>query len=102
MFVFYSLSFIMVSFPFYYVAQDYFDNITTPHNNVSHHCGAWWLIGRFITFHLGFESRSGCPVGTLGKSFTRSCLWCFGMKLRHSIRVVWGLPLSSNGLEEAL
>jgi len=39
---------------------------------------------------------------TLGKSFTRSCLWRFRVKLRHSIRSVSGGPLSSNGLEEAL
>jgi len=41
-------------------------------------------------------------VGTLGKSLTRSCLWHFGVKLRHSIRAVSGAFLSSSGLEEAL
>src|SRR6218665_1714876 len=68
-------------------------------------CGAWWLIGRFVTFRpkgRGFEYRSSRHVGTLGKSFTRSCLWCFGVKLRHSIRAVLTVPLSSSGLEEAL
>ncbi len=69
--------------------------------------GAWWLIGRFDAFRpksRGFESRSSRHVGTLGKSFTHSCLWRFGVKLRHSIRAVSGLgaPLSSSGLEEAL
>ena len=39
---------------------------------------------------------------TLVKSFTRSCLWRFGVKLRHSIRAVSGAPLSSSELEEAL
>src|SRR6218665_144892 len=39
-------------------------------------------------------------VVTLGKSFTRSCLWRFGVKLRHSFRAVLGAPLS--GLKEAL
>jgi len=29
----------------------------------------------------GFKSRSSCHVGTLGKSFTHSCLWRFGVKL---------------------
>src|SRR6218665_732336 len=69
--------------------------------------GAWWLIGRFDAFRLksrGFESRSTSRLvyGTLGKSFTRSCLWRFGVKLRHSIRSVSAVPLSSSGLEEAL
>ena len=41
-------------------------------------------------------------VGTLGRSFTRSCLWRFGMKLQHSICAVLGAPLCSSGLEEAL
>jgi len=41
-------------------------------------------------------------VGTLGKSFTRSCLWRIGVKLQHSIRAVSGAPLSSSGLKEAL
>src|SRR6218665_2908795 len=48
-------------------------------------------IGRFDAFHpkgRGFESRSSRHVGTLGKSFTRSYLWQFGVKLRHSIRAV--------------
>src|SRR6218665_2237094 len=47
----------------------------------------------------GFESRSSCHVGTLGKSFTRSCLWRFGVKLRHSIRAVSGVPLSNRNLK---
>src|SRR6218665_1823858 len=67
--------------------------------------GAWWLIGRFVAFRpkgRGFESRSSRHTGTLGKSFTRSCLWRFGVKLRHSIRAESGAPLSSSGLEEAL
>jgi len=29
-------------------------------------------------------------------------LFCFVLKLRHSIRAVSGVPLSSSGLEEAL
>jgi len=65
---------------------------------------AWWLIGRFVAFcpkGQGFGSRYGHHVGTLGKSFTRSCLWRFGVKLRHSIRAVSGAPLSSSRLEEA-
>ena len=69
--------------------------------------GALWLIGRFYAFRPkghGFESRSSRHVGTLGKSFTRSFLWRFGVKLRHSIRAVSGAPLSSwpSEFEEAL
>ena len=66
-------------------------------------CGAWWLIGRFDTLRpkgRGFESCSGRHVETLGKTFTRSCLRCFVMKL--SIHAVSGAPLSSSGLEEVL
>jgi len=37
----------------------------------------------------------------LGKSFNSS-LWRFGVKLKHSIRAVYGAPLSSSELEEAL
>ena len=62
---------------------------------------AWWLMGRFDVFRprgRGFESRSSHHVGTLGKSFTRSCLYRFGVKFRHSIRAVSGTPLSSKGL----
>src|SRR6218665_1564021 len=67
---------------------------------------ARWLIGRVYAYrpkNRRFKSSSSRHVGTLGKSFARSCLeWCFGMKLRHSIRAVSGAPLSSSGLEEAL
>jgi len=50
----------------------------------------------------GFDSRSSRHIGTLGKFFTHSCLWRFGVKFRHCIRAVSGAPLSSRGLEEAL
>src|SRR6218665_56641 len=62
-------------------------------------------IGRFDAFRpqgCGFESCSGRHVGNFDKSFTRSCLWCFDVKLRHSIRAESRAPLSSGGLEEAL
>jgi len=49
-----------------------------------------------------FESRSSRHIGTLGKSFSHSCLWRFNVKLRHSIRAVLGALLSSIGFEEAL
>ena len=61
------------------------------------------LIGRFGPFRpkgRRFESRSSHHVWTLGKSFTRNCLWPFGVK--YIIRAVSGAPLSSSGLEEAL
>ena len=54
-------------------------------------CGARWLIGRFGDFRPkghGFASRSSHHVGTLDKSFTSSCLWRFGVKLRHSLSVL--------------
>src|SRR6218665_2538365 len=66
-------------------------------------CWAWWLVGRFVAFHpkgRGFESRSSRHVGTLGKSFTHSCLWRFGVKLRHSYSRL--SVLCRSGLQEAL
>ena len=68
-------------------------------------CGAGWLIGRFVVFSPkghGLKSRSSHHVKILGKSFTRNCLWRFGVKLRHSIRAVSGAHLISSGLEDAL
>jgi len=76
----------------------------THHTQVTS-CGVWLLIGRFVAFRQKgrrSESRSNRHVWPLGKSFTRSCLWCFTVKLRHSIRAVSGASLSSSGLEEAL
>ena len=70
-----------------------------------YYCGVGWLFGRFVAFRVkghGFEYRSNRHIGTLGKSFTRSCLWHFGVKLRCSIRAVSGAPLNSSALEEAL
>ena len=67
-----------------------------------HDCWASWLIGRVDTYRAEgheFESRSSHHIGTLGKSFTCSCLWRFGVKLRHSIRAVSGAPLSNSRLE---
>src|SRR6218665_39270 len=74
-------------------------------NTITIICGTWWLIGTFVAFRpkgRGFESRSSLHVRSLGKSFTRSCLWRFGMELRHSIRAVSGAPLSGSALEEVL
>src|SRR6218665_4152481 len=50
-------------------------------------------IGRDDAFRpkgRGFEFRSSLHVGTLGKSFTHSCLWRFAVKFRHSICAVVG------------
>src|SRR6218665_2992411 len=61
-------------------------------------CGAWWGFVRVDAFRpegRGFESRSNRHVETLGKSFNRSSLWRFGVKLRHIIRAVSGALLSS-------
>ena len=38
----------------------------------------------------------------MGMISTRSCLWPFGVKLRHSIHAVSRAPLSCSGLEGAL
>src|SRR6218665_452307 len=68
-------------------------------------CWTWWHIGRVEAFRpedRGFESCCSRHVGTLGKSLTHSCLWCFGVKLLHSIHAVSGALLSSSELEEAL
>ena len=78
-----------------------------PTEFVPTHCGAWWLIGRFVSFRpkaCGFESCSSRHVGTLDKSFTRSFIWRFDVKLRYSIHASSGAPLSSSsgGLDEAL
>src|SRR6218665_656851 len=65
--------------------------------------GQWTLLTPIVhPKGLGFDSRFSRHVGTLGKSFTRNCLWCFSVKLRHSIHAVSGAPLSISGLEEAL
>ena len=48
----------------------------------------------FVLWVAGSNPISICYVGTLGKSFTRSCLSRFGVKLRQSIRAVSGAPLS--------
>ena len=70
-----------------------------------HNCGTWWRIGRVEAFRpegRGFESRSRRHAGTVGKSLTRSCLWRFSVKLRHSIRAMSEALMISDGLEEAL
>ena len=67
--------------------------------------GTWWRIVRVEAFRpegRGLESRSSRYEGTLGKSITHSCLWRFGVKLRHSIRSVSGALLGSSGLKRRL
>ena len=63
---------------------------------------AHWEIRRLSSEGCGFKSCYSRHIGTMGKSFTRSCLWRLGVKLRHSIRAVLGAPLSSSGPEEPL
>ena len=81
--------------------------------------GVWgrgWRIGRVDTFRPkghGLDSRSSHHVGTLGKSFTHSCLQRFGVKLaqypcfvgsasdqwwtwRGAIEIVWMNQIKSN------
>src|SRR6218665_3704549 len=48
-------------------------------------CGAWWRIDRVDALRPKghrFYSRSSHHIGTLGKSFTNSCPWRFGVKSR--------------------
>ena len=48
---------------------------------------AWWLsmiFGALRPEGRWFESHSSCHVGTLGKSFTHSCLWRFGVTFLHN------------------
>ena len=74
-------------------------------SNITASQGRVWRIGRVDAFcpkGHGFDSRSSCHVGTLGKFFTHSYLWRFGVKFRHSIRAVSGALLSSSRFEEAL
>ena len=63
--------------------------------------GRVWRISRVDAFRPN-DSRSSHHIGTLGKSFTHSCLWRFGVKFWHSICAVSGVPLSSSGPEEVL
>ena len=83
--------------------QPYHRHSTSPEQG--RHCWTWWRIGRVVIFRpegRGFESRYSRHVGTLGKSLTRSCLWCFGVKLRHNIGAVSGALLNSSGFEGAI
>ena len=64
--------------------------------------GSRSIVDSFQPEGRGFDSRSSRHVGTLGKSLIHSCLWRFGVKLRHSIRAVSGALLNRSGLEEAL
>ena len=55
-------------------------------------CGTWWRIGWFDDFHpdgRGFDSRSSRHVGTLGKSFTRSCLCSSAWNSDRPIQYPW-------------
>src|SRR6218665_1924566 len=69
--------------------------------------GAWRLSGKVGAFRPGgrrFESHPSRPFGTLGKSFTHSCLWCFVVLTPHSINAVVEnacVYRPSSGLDEA-
>ena len=64
--------------------------------------GTWWRIGWVDDFQpdgRGFDSRSSRHVGTLGKSFTYSCL-CASAWNSDTVSVLQSeAPLSSRGLE---
>jgi len=67
--------------------------------------GTWWRLGWVDNFQpegRGFDSCSSRHVGTLGKSFTYSCL-CASAWNADTVSVLQsGAPLSSRGLEGAL
>src|SRR6218665_533123 len=58
----------------------------------------WWRLGCVDSFQpegRGFDSRSSRHVGTLGKSFTCSCL-CASARNSDTVSMLWsGAPLSS-------
>ena len=69
--------------------------------------GKWrkiWSGGSLVdssTFVVGLNPALAATytyIGTLAKSYTRSCMLRFGVKPRHSISAVSGTPLSSSGL----
>src|SRR6218665_3750047 len=57
----------------------------SPRCNSTSTLWAWWLIGinltPFVRRVAGSNPALVRHVGTLGKSFTHSCLWRFGVKL---------------------
>ena len=59
-------------------------------------CGA---LVETTPFVRGVVGSTPDHVGTSGKFLAHNCLWCFDMKLRHSICAVSGAPLSISGLE---
>ena len=51
--------------------------LQTLHFSCCYECGVWWLSGKFDAFRPEgrmFEFHYSRRVGTLGKSFTRTCL----------------------------
>ena len=57
--------------------------------------GSWVDSSPFVRMVVGSNLALIATYGPwTSKSFTRSCLWRFVVKLRHSIRAVSGAPLS--------
>src|SRR6218665_855114 len=87
-------------FPFHNVGR----SVSTPFGGSLHLCGAWWHIGRVDAFQpedREFESRSIRHVGTLGKSFTYSCLLGFSMRTPIQCRLVLlGAFLKGSGCDK--
>jgi len=56
----------------------------------------------FVQRVLGVTPTLATTLGPWASPALSCCLWCFGVKLRHSTRAVWGVLLSNSGVEEAL
>ena len=57
--------------------DDHNDDDDEHDDNDDCHDGSWWLSGKFVALRpedRRFESHSSRHIGTLGKSFTHSCL----------------------------
>ena len=83
----------------------YHDSFRQDRNNNDKHYNLlllWGVDGALGPKGHEVDSRYNRCVGALGKSFTHSCLWRFGVKFRQSIRGMLGAPLSNSGLVEAL
>src|SRR6218665_122770 len=81
----------------------YANTTTHTHNHIVRHGDPLVESKPIIRRVIGSTpAQAATYIGTLGKSLTHSCLWCFGVKLRQSIRAVSGATLSSSELEEAL
>ena len=75
-------------------------NILRNMNSFEHCLKVWGRVGHggalvdSTSFVRRVAGSNAALATTIGKSFTRNCLWRFGVKLRLGIRVVLGTLLS--------